>query len=728
MEPTIEESWETIMKKVDGIDDGMEKGWKEDIDTLLVFAGLFSAVVTAFTVESYQWLSEDPSDTAVLVLSQISRQLNGQNTVQNPPFTPSPSAVRINTFWFLSLILSLVDALLGLMCKQWLREYRRPTNTQTPDQWLALRCFRSKSFERWNAASFFAALPIILEIALFSFFAGLLELLWMRHHIPFGFAVAVIASAALLYLITTLLPGIDIIRIAFSIHPDLHDHSSDMVIEERLSNVPEVHHLCPYKSPQSWAVFRLLASIFTLYPEVSRAVISFVYDGYYKKCATRVSLDSVRALTKRLRDPGNWSSVDLDIVQHFSKISNCPDMYGLSGYRWMVQEFQDTPSMVPHLQTVLQALPPHLVMPVVFDRDIVRLDRDWSTDDVEEALRGTDSIPEWPYPTQAKGARNLFEISDLNQVRLLFYHHLWIASPLYIHGTTSPLTWNELPALSPKQRQAPLTRILELMEVGAYDIAEAYLYHIIQNDAVLYSNIEEMVRVAQSIGYCDLRSLTKPDSAGDETKQLLANFLRWFSERLIERRAFVLHAELYRFIDALDVFRVGQGLPTNYFGRVPFHFPVSLQRLGMLLQDPIKTDIAVEMIEECKRAWNAEKDAMNPGTIHPLLNHLLSFVLGSIPREARPPHLEGVLTQYGWTSPTSDQASRVMSSKGLLSLLVFCNEGRGTALNAQDSRTLHQWDCALQCVAHVNGLPLDYFESYPLDGEVSGTAEAGVQT
>ncbi|KAL0562732.1 hypothetical protein V5O48_019349, partial [Marasmius crinis-equi] len=117
-DPKLNKSWEEVVKRVDRIDDGLGQGWKEDIDTLLVFAGLFSAVVTAFTTESYQWLSEDPADTTVMILNQISRQLNGQNVTtvnENPRFSPSSSVVRINLFWFLSLILALVDALLGLM-------------------------------------------------------------------------------------------------------------------------------------------------------------------------------------------------------------------------------------------------------------------------------------------------------------------------------------------------------------------------------------------------------------------------------------------------------------------------------------------------------------------------------------------------------------------------------------------------------------------------------------
>ncbi|KAF9257480.1 hypothetical protein L218DRAFT_879369, partial [Marasmius fiardii PR-910] len=45
------------------------QGYKEDIVTLLVFGGLFSAVVTPFTIESYQWLQEDPADTSAALLN-----------------------------------------------------------------------------------------------------------------------------------------------------------------------------------------------------------------------------------------------------------------------------------------------------------------------------------------------------------------------------------------------------------------------------------------------------------------------------------------------------------------------------------------------------------------------------------------------------------------------------------------------------------------------------------
>ncbi|KAF9261580.1 hypothetical protein L218DRAFT_492143 [Marasmius fiardii PR-910] len=204
--PALQKSWDVIIKEMDAHDDGLVKGCKEDIDPLLVFAGLFSAIVTGFTIKSYKWLSEDSADTTVVLLRQISRQLDGQASSEFEPlrFTPGASSIRINAFWFLSLILSLMDALFGLLCKQWLREHLRQASTRMASEALTLRWFRNKSFERWGVPEILATLPILLEIALFFFFVGLLDLLWSRHHIPLTVAMTVVGCAVSFYLATTI--------------------------------------------------------------------------------------------------------------------------------------------------------------------------------------------------------------------------------------------------------------------------------------------------------------------------------------------------------------------------------------------------------------------------------------------------------------------------------------------------------------------------------------------
>ncbi|KAG7096172.1 hypothetical protein E1B28_006845 [Marasmius oreades] len=110
-EPTIQQPWDALMKTIDTRDDELMKGYKEDIDTLLVFMGLFSAIVTAFTIESSKRLEEDLQNTTVAFLRQIAHwQMSSLSSPPPTPFTPNPSDVRINTVWFLILILALMYA------------------------------------------------------------------------------------------------------------------------------------------------------------------------------------------------------------------------------------------------------------------------------------------------------------------------------------------------------------------------------------------------------------------------------------------------------------------------------------------------------------------------------------------------------------------------------------------------------------------------------------------
>lgn len=86
-------------------------------------AGLFSAIVTAMIVESYTNLMPDPNDRTVALLLQISMQLGGNTSAIAAPiigaFHPTPSALRVNMFWFLSLCLGLTCALAATLVQQW---------------------------------------------------------------------------------------------------------------------------------------------------------------------------------------------------------------------------------------------------------------------------------------------------------------------------------------------------------------------------------------------------------------------------------------------------------------------------------------------------------------------------------------------------------------------------------------------------------------------------------
>jgi len=100
-------------------------------------AGLYSATLTAFITESQKTLTLNPSDEiafyarqAVVLLAQISAQLAASgspvpSTVPFPPAFPefhaAKSDVRVNIYWFMSLVFSLSAALGATLVQQWAR-------------------------------------------------------------------------------------------------------------------------------------------------------------------------------------------------------------------------------------------------------------------------------------------------------------------------------------------------------------------------------------------------------------------------------------------------------------------------------------------------------------------------------------------------------------------------------------------------------------------------------
>lgn len=196
--------WDAVDKRIRDTDESKVEDYKEDLDTLLVFvsslrvhfdrcvcftnetnqAGLFSAVTTALLIESYKLLQQDQTQTTNILLAQIYLHLND---VSEPTpaidsiaciitssclFVSSPPAKRINYLWFSSLILSLVTASFGMLVKQWLREYLSG-NLAVGKSHLRLRFFRYMGMMKWRVFKIASLLPLLLQLALALFFAGL---------------------------------------------------------------------------------------------------------------------------------------------------------------------------------------------------------------------------------------------------------------------------------------------------------------------------------------------------------------------------------------------------------------------------------------------------------------------------------------------------------------------------------------------------------------------------
>ncbi|KAK0226873.1 hypothetical protein EDD85DRAFT_777551, partial [Armillaria nabsnona] len=184
---------------------------------LLVFAGLFSAVVSAFIVQSsanlqpnYQRLS------ALLAFDQINIQraiANGTSldtitTSGADPavrFTPKLLDSLVNGLWFASLTLSLSYALLAVLADDCYSHYMSPVPGNPQDR-SRTRHFRYEGLIVWPVGAFIRVLPLTLHLSLFLFFLGLVLYL-IPQQLGIALVIGIISFAtSIVYLVTNILP------------------------------------------------------------------------------------------------------------------------------------------------------------------------------------------------------------------------------------------------------------------------------------------------------------------------------------------------------------------------------------------------------------------------------------------------------------------------------------------------------------------------------------------
>jgi len=129
-------------------------------------------------------LKPNPQDISVSHLEEILQILadpNVSHTVTSSTltkqyaFSPQNYSVRVNLLWFLSLTLSLICALLAISLQQWARRYIRITQPPrlSPRTRARIRAFFSDGIDKSHLTNPVEALPLLLHLSLFLFFAGL---------------------------------------------------------------------------------------------------------------------------------------------------------------------------------------------------------------------------------------------------------------------------------------------------------------------------------------------------------------------------------------------------------------------------------------------------------------------------------------------------------------------------------------------------------------------------
>ncbi|KAI0265744.1 hypothetical protein BGY98DRAFT_536508 [Russula aff. rugulosa BPL654] len=196
----------------------MVESWKEHANGMLTSTGLFSAAVAALLVVSIPDIRPNSQDTSAFYLAHIYQQSSTQPNGSRPsipsslsdptePFSPPKLSVWVNGLWFSSLVINLSCALLATLLQQWARRYEKVANPRyRPHKRARIRAFYRDGVERWGIPEAVEALPVLLHISIFLFFAGISVFLFGVHRTIFKAVTTLISLIVISYTCLALSP------------------------------------------------------------------------------------------------------------------------------------------------------------------------------------------------------------------------------------------------------------------------------------------------------------------------------------------------------------------------------------------------------------------------------------------------------------------------------------------------------------------------------------------
>ncbi|KAH9052781.1 hypothetical protein EDB87DRAFT_1691472 [Lactarius vividus] len=216
--------WSLHVKEAMSHDEARIQSLKGDMDGVLIFAAFFSISLASFLVDKIHDLRPDPAQQMVYyqqqnvaLLAQISKQVSSIAPQISIPSTPpppyvfnlNPSDVRVNVFWFMSLVFSISAALLATLVQQWVRDYMHVFQRYSnPLKSARLRQYLYEGAEGWYMPVVAESVPGLVHVSLFLFFLGLGDSLLNVNTTVGVTTVVPITLCALLYVFSMFAPVI----------------------------------------------------------------------------------------------------------------------------------------------------------------------------------------------------------------------------------------------------------------------------------------------------------------------------------------------------------------------------------------------------------------------------------------------------------------------------------------------------------------------------------------
>ncbi|KAG8737887.1 hypothetical protein FRC10_007558 [Ceratobasidium sp. 414] len=207
--------WQLYVEEANEHDNELVKEKNNNLDMMLLFAGLFSAVLTAFIIESKNLLQQDSGDltaTLLLAIAQSQHRIERGTPqmapdIELPAFSASLAARWINGLWFTALALSLSAALLALLAKEWLIAFTA-SRSRSARTYAHLHQTRLRGMDNFGALHIIGLLPSMLHLSLLLFSLGFAVYLWTLDAAIAVMGVVVSGVTVAFYVVTAVLGAV----------------------------------------------------------------------------------------------------------------------------------------------------------------------------------------------------------------------------------------------------------------------------------------------------------------------------------------------------------------------------------------------------------------------------------------------------------------------------------------------------------------------------------------
>ncbi|KAG8694358.1 hypothetical protein FRC08_008544 [Ceratobasidium sp. 394] len=201
--------WQLYVDEAKEHDNELVESKNKNLDVMLLFATLFSAILTAFIIESVKLLRQDQAEVAIAIGLTIAKSLQPieqgvpqvQSPIERPPFSAPLTARWISGLWFTALSLSLAAGVVAMLAKEWLTAFvaSRP---RPPRSYALTHQARLKGLKKWRTFHIIDLLPSMLHLSLLLFSLGLAIYLWTLDT-AIAIAEIAVASATLVFYLGT---------------------------------------------------------------------------------------------------------------------------------------------------------------------------------------------------------------------------------------------------------------------------------------------------------------------------------------------------------------------------------------------------------------------------------------------------------------------------------------------------------------------------------------------